>query len=183
MAVSPSSDTEFRKIFDAHFPAVQRYCARRLGPTDANDAVSEVFLVAWRRLEHVPGGEDALPWLLGVARNMVRNSLRSIRRSRRLSAKAAWAPEPVDTGPEVYVVRHSEYEQVDAALNSLGERDREIIRLRAWEELSAPQIAAVLGISTAAAEKRMTRALNRLSVAAAKPPLARPRVIEQGGDA
>lgn len=182
MAPSPSSDAKFRRIFDAHLAAVQRYCVRRLSPSDANDAASEVFLVAWRRLEDIPGGEATLPWLLGVARNAVRNVERSGRRTQRLSAKAQLASQPVDLGPEVHVVRHSEYEQVAAALASLSEADREVIRLRAWEELTASQIASVIGVSVAAAEKRVARATNRLAVAVAKQNKSIPVRIRRGGD-
>lgn len=182
MAQSPSSDAKFRRIFDAHLPVVQRYCVRRLKPADANDAVSEVFLVAWRRLDDIPGGEETVPWLLGVARNVVRNIERSGRRTLRLAERARVAAEFVDSGPEVHVVRHSQYDEVDAALRSLSADDREVIRLRAWEELTAPQIAVVLDISVAAAEKRMVRAMNRLAAAVAKGKSVPVRVRE-GGDA
>ena len=64
MAQSPSNHAKFRRIFDTHVPIVHLYCLRRLRVADANDAVSEVFLVTWRRIEHVPGGEETLPWLL-----------------------------------------------------------------------------------------------------------------------
>jgi len=182
VAQSPSNDAKFRAIFDAHLPTVQRYCVRRLGTADANDAVSEVFLVAWRRLDDIPGDEETLPWLLGVARNAVRNIERGRRRTRRLSAKAHSVREADDPGPEVLVVRHSEYTEVAAALDTLSADDREIIRLRAWEELTAPQIATVLGVSVAAAEKRVSRALQRLTSTVGKRDMVRPRVIRQGGD-
>jgi len=58
---SPSNEAKFRRIFDAHVSVVHRYCLRRLSVADANDAVSEVFLVAWRRIEEIPEGEETLP--------------------------------------------------------------------------------------------------------------------------
>ncbi|NNF10835.1 MAG: RNA polymerase subunit sigma-24, partial [Acidimicrobiia bacterium] len=84
MEESPSTSLRFKRLYDEHFDAVQSYCLRRLPVADANDAVSEVFLVAWRKIEAVPTGEESLPWLFGVARNAVRNSGRSHRRSARL---------------------------------------------------------------------------------------------------
>lgn len=163
VAELPSSDARFRRIFDAHLPAVQRYCARRLRTADANDAVSEVFLVVWRRIEEVPLGDETLPWVLGVARNAVRNMQRSGRRASRLLAKTGKEPVVPDPGPEAQVVRATEYEEVAAALGTLSAEDQEVIRLRAWEELTAPQIAAVVGCSVPAAEKRIARASARLS--------------------
>ena len=184
MAESPSSDTKFREVFDAHLTSVQRYCARRLRPADANDAVAEVFLVAWRRIRQMPEGDESLPWLLGVARNVIRNLERSGRRSSRLKARVEQEPTPANPGPEAQVIRHIEYAEVAAALNSLNPADQEVIRLRAWEELTAPQIAVVLGCSLAAAEKRVTRASQRLAKAVERRKVkVRPRAIREGGDA
>ena len=182
MAQSPSSDAKFRAIFDAHYPTVQRYCVRRLPVADANDAASEVFLVAWRRRDHAPAGDETLPWLLGVARNVVRNIQRSARRSDRLVARAGDEPRREDPGPEVQVVRRSEFEEVAAALDSLSEDDREVIRLRAWEELTAPQIATVLGVSLEAAKKRISRASARLTKAVERQRTVRSRATGKGGD-
>ena len=63
----------FRQIYEAHYGAVSAYARRRLPDGDlAQDAVSETFLVAWRRLADVPTGPDTLPWLYGVARRVHR---------------------------------------------------------------------------------------------------------------
>lgn len=182
VAQFPSSEVKFRRVFDAYLQTVQRFCVRRLSPADANDAVSEVFLVAWRRLDDIPDGDEARPWLLGVARNVVRNIERSGRRSLRLVAKASDASETMELAPEALIVRHSEYDEIDSALQSLSRSDREVIRLRAWEELTAPEIAAVLDISVSAAEKRMVRAMSRLAVALSKATSESARTVE-GGDA
>ena len=182
MAQSPSSDAKFRAIFDAHLPMVQRYCTRRLGVADANDAVSEVFLVMWRRIDEIPSGPESLPLLHGVARNVVRNSQRTMRRSDRLIAKAGDEPQRAAASAEMQVVRRSEFDEVAEALGELSEDDREVIRLRAWEELSAPQIAVVLDVSVAAAEKRIARASTRLTKKVEQKRSIRPRAIQKGGD-
>lgn len=165
-----------------HFTEVQRYCARRLSAADANDATSEVFLVAWRRIESVPHGDEALPWLIGVARNVVRNVVRSNNRSVRLASKASDHATEEHPGPETQVVMNSQFEEVQAALQGLSDDDREVIRLRTWEELTAPQIAMVFGCSTSAAEKRIARAWSRLSKAVERSRTVRPRDLERGGD-
>jgi RNA polymerase sigma factor (sigma-70 family) len=182
LALSPSNDAKFRGIFDAHFVEVQRYCVRRLSAADANDATSEVFLVAWRRIGAVPSGDEALPWLIGVARNVVRNVLRSNTRAVRLAAKASDHATEEHPSPESQVVMGAEFEEAQRALALLSDDDREVIRLRTWEELTAPQIATVFGCSTSAAEKRITRAWSRLSKAVERNRTVRPRELEKGGD-
>ena len=182
MAQSPSSDAKFRGIFDAHFAEVQRYCVRRLRPADANDATSEVFLVAWRRIDAVPDGDEVLPWLIGVARNVVRNAVRANNRSARLASKVSDYTVDEQEGPERQVVMSFQFEEVQAALEGLREDDREVIRLRTWEEMTAPQIATVFDCSTSAAEKRITRAWSRLSKAVERNRTVRPRELERGGD-
>ena len=75
-------DTEarFRKLFDEAYPALRRYAHHRgLSGADADDLVADVLGVAWRRLDDVPA-DDAIPWLLAVARNHWRNRLRAGRR-------------------------------------------------------------------------------------------------------
>ena len=93
------TDAEFRRIFDMTSHDVRRFCIRRLPPTDVNDAVSEVYLVAWRRAEKIPAGDEALLWLYAVARNVVRSIERRNRRSLRLVARASREPtEPSGHG-------------------------------------------------------------------------------------
>ena len=61
----------FAQAFEEHFRAVSAYALRRTTPAEAEDAVAETFLVAWRRLDELP--DDAKPWLLGVARRVLAN--------------------------------------------------------------------------------------------------------------
>jgi RNA polymerase sigma-70 factor (ECF subfamily) len=63
---------------------------RRSNADAVADVVSEVFVVAWRRLEDVP--EDALPWLLGCARRVLWHQQRSERGSRLLERLMAVTP-------------------------------------------------------------------------------------------
>ena len=187
MAQSPTSDTRFHRLFDEHEAAMREYCSRRLGGHDANDAAAEVFLVAWRRIDEVPDGEDALLWLYGVARNVVRNASRSRQRRTRLGAKAASTPSNRGAGVEEIVVRRQEDRLVLQAMSELSDDDQELLRLQLWEELSRAQIAEVLGISTDAVGSRLTRAKKRaakqLKAAGLSSEMStRPRAAEEGGD-
>ena len=183
MGTDPATNFRFREVYDSTFDDVRRFCLRRLPPADVNDAVSEVYLVAWRRLEQVPNGVEALPWLYAVARNVVRGTQRSSRRRSRLVAKAATQSENNASDPQEGYARVSMSKTVVRALEQLSESDQEIVRLRAWEELTAPAIATTLGCSVAAAEKRIARAFSRLEshLATDLGVSSRSEAVEEGG--
>src|SRR4051794_41833717 len=134
MGVQPNETREerFGRLFEEHVEAVRRYVWRR-DPELADDVVAETFLVAWRRLEAVPA--DALPWLIGVARNARLNARRAARRQDALAVRlrAPAVVEPV-RDPALW-----------EALARLGDRDREVLLLHVWEELDRAAIARVLG--------------------------------------
>lgn len=170
MAGQPAIDAEFRRLFHEHFIDIRSYCLRRLPVADANDAVQDTFLVAWRRRDHLPA--EPRPWLFGIARNVVRNAARSAARAERLRERVRSEPTAPVAGPEIHVVRRAEDEELARALDGLGFDDGEVLRLWAWERLSAKEIALVVGCSTSAAEKRLTRARARLATAVLGSPSA-----------
>ena len=157
-----ASDERFRRAFDEHFDAINRYCLRRLSPDDANDAAAQVFVVAWRKVEAMPAGQGTLPWLYGIARYEVSTMRRSTRRRRALRRKLDGQRQPTTPGPGSVIVRRAEHEAVIKALDSLSETDREVILLSSYEDLSTAEIAVVLDLSHEATKKRLSRALKRL---------------------
>jgi DNA-directed RNA polymerase specialized sigma24 family protein len=152
----------FRALFDAAYPAVRRYVLYRGVIGDrADDVVAETFLVAWRRLDDVPD-DDPLPWLLGVARNVWLNQQRGDRRYAALLRRLplpAFTPPPGESG---------ELGAVSEALGAIDAEDQEILRLVAWDGLSAARIGEVLGCSPGAARVRLHRARRRLAAEMAK---------------
>ena len=154
----------FEALFTIHYPAVLRYCARRVPEGHADDAASSAFAIAWRKLDDVPR-DDPLPWLLAVARRVVANQARAHRRrlalGERLRARLPPAAAPADDG-----------EAVRAALRRLRRADAEVLMLVHWEGLTAVQAAQVLGASPAAVRQRLHRARERLA-AELDPPHAR----------
>jgi RNA polymerase sigma factor (sigma-70 family) len=163
VARSPRTDAKFRQIYDGHFVAMRSYCLRRLPVSEVNDAVAEVFLVVWRRIDDVPNGDEAPLWLYGIARNVVRNADRSMRRRDRLHGRLRPFRSPPAPDPETLVVRRSEESEALEELAELRPADQEILRLSVWEELSNTEIAEVLGIDAHAVTMRLTRARNRLA--------------------
>lgn len=174
-------------MYEENYDAMRDYCLRRLPTDDANDGLAEIFLVAWRRLDDVPAGEQARLWLFGVARRVVSTMERSTRRRSRLTAKSMAQADTgavtIDTG--TVVVRRSEDARLLEAIGSLRPSDQELVRLKAWEELSHADIGEVLGISSHAVDMRLNRALKkvgRLMRPANRKMLNSPRPVEEGGE-
>lgn len=186
MAPSQPHEAHFERLYETHHPAIQSYCFRRLAPFDANDAVAEVFLVAWRRIEDAPIGGGELPWLYGISRNVVSNAQRSARRSGRLKAKLSGLGAPAHPGPETQLVQSAEAREALEALATLRPDIQEIVKLRTWEELSVDEIAGIVDLSVRAVESRLTRARRKLSRMLEPLPgtqsTARPLPIEKGGE-
>lgn len=108
MPTSEVSDRRFDRLFRDHRDAVWSYCRRRVGADEVADAVAEVFLVAWRKIEDVPDGDESLLWMYGVARNVTRNSVRSTIRRRRLHDRLRVLREQTQLEPEVQVIKSLE---------------------------------------------------------------------------
>jgi RNA polymerase sigma factor (sigma-70 family) len=156
-----SRRARFRAIYDTNYHRVLGYALRRTASReDAEDAVAETFLTAWRRLEEIPHGSDTRPWLYGVARNALANQRRSERRRGRLTGRLhAEPPSPAWHWADP----NDELAPVAAAFPRLNEDDRELLALAAWEELDPGEIATVLGCSRNAARIRLHRARRRLA--------------------
>ncbi len=149
------------QLYRDHHRSVLAYCLRRADREMAYDIAAEVFVVAVRRAEEIPRGDATLPWLYGTAFKVLSNQRRTAKRFRLLARRAAEITAESFPGPDVVVVRRSEYEQVAKALEQLPFLDREVLRLATWEELPRQQIAQILGISRSGVDKRITRALQR----------------------
>src|SRR5271163_1359883 len=97
-------EDRFARLVREHSPAVGNYLRRRLYPlttSDLDDLVEETLIVVWRRLDRVP--EDAeLPWMLGVARNVLRNARRT--KTRRSAVEARLTPTGDDASAEEHVI-------------------------------------------------------------------------------
>jgi RNA polymerase sigma-70 factor, ECF subfamily len=149
----------FDALFAAYSPDIVAYCGWRApSASDAQDAVAEVFLTAWRRLDQLPEGDAARVWLYATARRVIANQRRSSRRRVALQERLALeAPSRPQEPPSP----NREETLVHAALRGLGPRDREVLLLAEWEGLSPAQIAAVLGCLTVTARGRLHRARRR----------------------
>lgn len=148
-----TSPDPFEALYTAHFREIAAYVRRRVPPPDADDVTTQVFTVAWRRLDRVPGPPQDRLWLYGVARNCVADAERAARRRRRLHDRlsaAAWPLAGEDPDPRHDLVR--------AAISGLPPRDRDALLLVLWDGLSQAEAAAVLQCTPNAVEHRYRRA-------------------------
>jgi RNA polymerase sigma factor (sigma-70 family) len=161
-----SGDSEaFGMLFERHGRTIYNYCFRRVGSwAVAEDLVSIVFLEAWRRINKpLPSGKE-LPWLLGIATNVVRNRRRA---ERRHAAALRRVPEP---RPEPTFADDSDQRVDDevligralALVARLPGREQEVFALCAWSELSYEDAGFVLGIPVGTVRSRLSRARARL---------------------
>lgn len=147
-------DTWFDALFRDHARSVFRFVVRRAARDDADDLTAEVFTTAWRRREDVPEGFE-LAWLYRTAGFTVANHHRKAR-----PVLVETLPEAGDpTSPELLVLADLE---VREAFARLGERDRQILLLAAWEGLQGEALASVLEISRSGADAALSRARSRL---------------------
>ncbi len=172
----------FTALYRSARPRVIAYALRRAPSTeDALDVVAETFAIAWRRLDDIPQGDDALLWLYVTARNVSANEARRAHRRTELVARAARALD--HSGYEVLPRDDEGYTALEC-LRSLPEPDREVLMLSAWEGLGSTEIGRVLGCSPTAARIRLHRARRRLGGAVvtldAAEPTASKRVRARG---
>jgi RNA polymerase sigma factor (sigma-70 family) len=152
----------FEQVYVVHRAAILGYALRRTDSADdAADVIAETFLTAWRRIDDLPTGEAARPWLYGVARRVLANQRRSEHRRTALGERLRYelAAAPYDREPPRGM------EGVAVAFRGLGDSDREILTLAGWEGLDPGQIAVVLGCSRNAARIRLHRARRRFAAA------------------
>ncbi len=151
-------DDQFRRLVHDHSPAIGNYLRRRLYPlasSDLDDLVEETLIVAWKKRADIPRDAE-LPWMIGVARNVLRNARRS--RQRRNALESSLKVQPNDSSAEDYVVADA---SVREALSKLTDDDREILMLNAWDGLDVHAIGLALSITTNVAAVRLTRAQSR----------------------
>ncbi len=151
-------ERRFRAVYEPNYRPVLAYALRRSGAGEADDVVAETFAIAWRRLDDVPAGEAALPWLYGVARRVLANRRRGDRRRDRLVQRLAAEPDSATGEPAA-----ADAPAILAALADLRPVEREIVCLAAWEGLSNARIAELFGCSENAVAIRLHRARRRLA--------------------
>ena len=147
-------------MVDAHALDVRRYLYRRLvGVPDpastADELTADVLVVAWRRRADIPAGAE-LPWLYAVARRVLANYRR---RPQDVLVADLGDLDAIDEADPAEIA--SDNAALADAWRSLSPRDREVLRLVAWEGLTGSQLATALGLSEGGAAAALSRARSR----------------------
>jgi RNA polymerase sigma factor (sigma-70 family) len=160
-ARSVSEPQLFTLIFDRHYRAVYGYVSRRAGRAIADDIAAETFTRAFeRRSSFDCKATRALPWLLGIAVNLLAHHCRSEGRQFRALAPARPRADAASEGIDAALA-----ERLVVGLEQLDEDDREALLLYAWGELKYEEIAAALAIPLGTVQSRLHRARRKLRAA------------------
>lgn len=177
--LSPAS---FGVIFERHFRPIHRFLAARVGASLADDLAAQVFVVAFqRRSSYRPGMADsALPWLYGIAHNLLRTARRSERRHlaalRRLGAVGARGTVDPDHDVDPRL-----RERLVDTLAALPADQRDALLLHVLGGLTYADVAGSLGIPEGTASSRIGRARRRLRAALGDLDVECTRSDTQGG--
>lgn len=146
----------FDAFYRENYAAVLRFVVRRIADEEtAKEVAAECFVTAWRKFD--PADPFPVTWLYRTARNHLGNAYQKRAREQRLLETVRLNPPAPTDDPEALAVTE--------ALSTLGDADREALRLTYWEQLSARDVAEVLGVSEQAAWKRISRARTALRAA------------------
>jgi RNA polymerase sigma-70 factor (ECF subfamily) len=147
MSRSDRADREarFEQLYLSTAKDLLAFLTRRTSrPEESTDLLAEVYLIAWRRLDRMPGGDRSRLWLFGVARKLLMKSAEQERShqalmralTQELAGLAAHRPANTDNGVA---------ERIRAGLDRLPAKQREVLLLTAWEGLKPREIAKVTG--------------------------------------
>lgn len=152
------SKQEFEHLFKEHYPHMYRMAFSMVeNADDAKDAVNQVFAQLWRGKPQV-ARESVRGYLLAATRNQCLHLLRSRQLQRKMEN---------DLRQEMAISENEERKELLQQLqqvieDNLTEQDRRVLSLHYEEEMTYSETAKVLGISTSAVNKHITRSLAKI---------------------
>lgn len=155
----------FAELFDRHASTIHRYVSRRLSASAAGDIVGETFLIAFRgRRRYNVRQPDARPWLYGIASNLIGRHRRAEIRGYRALVRSGVDPvaESYVERVEARVTAQARNRELAKVLAELPARDRDVLLLIAWADLSYEETAEALGVPVGTVRSRMHRARRRV---------------------
>ena len=148
---------QFQSVFRDFLDPVSKFLARRVEPDAVEDLAADVFGVAWNKRHQIPTGYE-LPWLYKTARYVIANH----RRKNQTGAKLLIALRAPISAPSAETIALAEYGLADA-WSGLTVKQREILSLSAFEELSSKEIAKVLETTENSVNIRLSRARKKFA--------------------
>lgn len=160
--------TDLTHLIERVAPDLLAYFERRVDPEDAADLLGETLLVAWRRASVLPRRhEHARMWLFGVAKGVLNNHARGVRRRLRL----ADALRDEVTRAHRQTARDNEHSDVIEAIEALPDDLAELVRLIHWDGFRLVEAATLMGINPSTARGRYAKAKELLRRSLRPPPL------------
>jgi len=162
LQASASGDQRaFSELYQRHARTIYNYLFRRLADwSEAEDLTAVVFLEAFRRRSEVVIVEGKLlPWLYGIATNVLRNRRRALWHHRRLVEQLAGQPG-TEVAPDV-AARAEAVAQMRSVLKRIARLPRpqqDVVALCIWSGLSYEEAAAALGVPIGTVRSRLSRA-------------------------
>lgn len=155
----------FAELFERHAATVGGYVRRRIGLDAVDDVLSETFLIAFRRRATFDvEATSARPWLLGIATRVIHRHRRAEERQWRASAAHVAEHEAShEGGADARMDAASALRRLGPRIAALSQKERDVLLLYAWEDLSYEQIAAALGIPIGTVRSRLSRVRRKLA--------------------
>ena len=154
-----AKEQAFIDLHAQHSARVNGYIACRINDRHrAEELAADVFRIAWEKQLPEPPG---IGWLLATARNVIGNEYKGRRRRQELVERLKEEVRREIPGPA-----NDERSAVAEVLMQLRERDREVLMLSYWEDLTGAELGEVLGCSPSAAAVRLLRARKAFAKAA-----------------
>jgi RNA polymerase sigma-70 factor, ECF subfamily len=158
-----STDGDTNALYRSYAGAVSRWALRLArSPSDAEDIVQEVFLVAHRRRSSVALGNPG-PWLFQVTRNVARHLWRERRRRETVQLDEAWELADVGPDPCQSLERRVDLHHLNQALGSLCEQDQRLVYLCDVRRLPTSRVTDLTGIKAETVRVRRYRARRRIA--------------------
>lgn len=156
-AESPASTAQFSALVRQMSAELTAFVTRRLGRGEAEDVVSEIFVVVWRRWDQVPADPDGQrAWVYEVAKRTTMDALKGERRRTALASRVATSGQrPRSAEPEADLLSR---ESIEGLLVQLPDGQAQALRLTIVEGRSSAEAADQLGISVTALTTRLARA-------------------------
>jgi RNA polymerase sigma-70 factor (ECF subfamily) len=168
----PAEPATFQQVYDTHVDYVWRtVCRLGIRGAAVQDVTQEVFLVVHRKLAEFEGRASVKTWLFRIARRVVRDHRRTIRRKDGHTDGAAdvdEVPADVESGPDVSVAKAEAVRVLYQILDTLDEDKREVFVLAELEQWPAPQIAQALEINANTVYSRLRLAREGFNLALAR---------------
>jgi RNA polymerase sigma-70 factor (ECF subfamily) len=156
---SAADGEAFLVVVERHLEEISRYLRRRVSREIADELTADVFATAFaRRRSYDLERTSALPWLYGIASNLLRNSLRHELRELELLARVAVDPLADGGDPLDRVLRTSVEPALARALLGLTPEERDVLLLHAGGELAYEEIADALDLPVGTVKSRLSRA-------------------------